>query len=168
MRRRTLLTTLLAGALLAALMVPGVSEAAPPPLTGNVSCAVDGTSAFTPPLAFQAGRTDRRVGPNTKSKWRLDAALTGCTGSQTGGSPRVPGPVDHGELFVKAKATGNQCQHLTDDGLLTIGRRVFRGGESQYRLNGRVTRLKDVKDLLMERYPQIADAIIHIEPPPKG
>jgi divalent metal cation (Fe/Co/Zn/Cd) transporter len=25
-----------------------------------------------------------------------------------------------------------------------------------------------VKDLLMERYPQIADAIIHIEPPPKG
>jgi cation diffusion facilitator family transporter len=25
-----------------------------------------------------------------------------------------------------------------------------------------------VKDLLMQRYPQIADAIIHIEPPPKG
>ena len=25
-----------------------------------------------------------------------------------------------------------------------------------------------VKDLLMERYPQIADAIIHIEPPPRG
>jgi cation diffusion facilitator family transporter len=25
----------------------------------------------------------------------------------------------------------------------------------------------DVKDLLMERYPQIADAIIHIEPPPR-
>jgi cation diffusion facilitator family transporter len=25
-----------------------------------------------------------------------------------------------------------------------------------------------VKDLLMDRYPQIADAIIHIEPPPKG
>ena len=25
-----------------------------------------------------------------------------------------------------------------------------------------------VKDLLMERYPQIADAIIHIEPPPQG
>ncbi len=26
----------------------------------------------------------------------------------------------------------------------------------------------NVKDLLMERYPQIADAIIHIEPPPLG
>jgi divalent metal cation (Fe/Co/Zn/Cd) transporter len=25
-----------------------------------------------------------------------------------------------------------------------------------------------VKDLLMERYPQIADAVIHIEPPPVG
>ena len=26
---------------------------------------------------------------------------------------------------------------------------------------------KDVKDLLMTRFPQIADAIIHIEPPPR-
>ena len=25
---------------------------------------------------------------------------------------------------------------------------------------------KDVKDLLMARFPQIGDAIIHIEPPP--
>src|SRR6185295_4368778 len=37
-----------------------------------------------------------------------------------------------------------------DDGLMSIGRRVFRGGESQYRLNGRVVRLKEIKDLLMD------------------
>ncbi|HSL84315.1 MAG TPA: hypothetical protein VLF66_16195, partial [Thermoanaerobaculia bacterium] len=38
----------------------------------------------------------------------------------------------------------------SDDGTLTIGRRVFRSGESQYRLNGKVVRLKEIKDLLMD------------------
>jgi chromosome segregation protein len=37
-----------------------------------------------------------------------------------------------------------------EEGRITIGRRVFRGGESQYRLNGRTVRLKDVRDLLMD------------------
>ena len=37
-----------------------------------------------------------------------------------------------------------------DDGRITIGRRVFRGGESQYRLNGKVVRMKEIKDLLMD------------------
>src|SRR5215216_4368523 len=37
-----------------------------------------------------------------------------------------------------------------DDGLVSIGRRVFRGGESQYRLNGKVVRLKEIRDLLMD------------------
>src|SRR6185436_561752 len=38
----------------------------------------------------------------------------------------------------------------SDGGLISIGRRVFRGGESQYRLNGRVVRMKEIKDLLMD------------------
>src|SRR6202035_7215 len=38
----------------------------------------------------------------------------------------------------------------SEDGRMTISRRVFRTGESQYRLNGRVVRLKDIKDLLMD------------------
>ena len=36
------------------------------------------------------------------------------------------------------------------DGKVTIGRRVFRTGESQYRLNGKVVRLKQIKDMLMD------------------
>ncbi|HUF78684.1 MAG TPA: chromosome segregation protein SMC, partial [Thermoanaerobaculia bacterium] len=38
----------------------------------------------------------------------------------------------------------------SDEGVLSIGRRVFRSGESQYRLNGKVVRLKEIKDLLMD------------------
>src|SRR6185436_19781381 len=38
----------------------------------------------------------------------------------------------------------------SDGGLISIGRRVFRGGESQYRLNGKLVRLKEIKDLLMD------------------
>src|SRR5262249_17859967 len=37
-----------------------------------------------------------------------------------------------------------------EDGRITLSRRVFRGGEGQYRLNGKVVRLRDVKDLLMD------------------
>jgi chromosome segregation protein len=38
----------------------------------------------------------------------------------------------------------------SDEDRLTIGRRVFRTGESQYSINGKTVRLKDVKDLLMD------------------
>ncbi len=37
-----------------------------------------------------------------------------------------------------------------DNGRLTIGRRVHRSGESQYTLNGKTVRLKDIRDLLMD------------------
>jgi chromosome segregation protein len=33
---------------------------------------------------------------------------------------------------------------------VSIGRRVFRSGESQYRMNGKMVRLKEIKDLLMD------------------
>ncbi|MES1211147.1 MAG: hypothetical protein ABUL63_02305, partial [Acidobacteriota bacterium] len=38
----------------------------------------------------------------------------------------------------------------SEDGQISICRRVFRGGESQYRLNGKLVRLKEIKDLLMD------------------
>src|SRR5687767_12461062 len=37
-----------------------------------------------------------------------------------------------------------------EEGHVVLSRRVFRSGESQYRLNGRVVRLKDFKDILMD------------------
>ncbi|HXI12892.1 MAG TPA: chromosome segregation protein SMC [Thermoanaerobaculia bacterium] len=37
-----------------------------------------------------------------------------------------------------------------DDGKITINRRVFRSGESEFRLNGKRVRLKDISDILMD------------------
>jgi chromosome segregation protein len=38
----------------------------------------------------------------------------------------------------------------SDDGKLTIGRQVFREGEGKYFLNGKVSRLKDIRSLMMD------------------
>src|SRR5436309_6227959 len=37
-----------------------------------------------------------------------------------------------------------------EDGLITLHRRVFRTGESEFRLNGRRVRMKDISDVLMD------------------
>jgi hypothetical protein len=110
--------------MLASLLVPSVSEAGPPPITGIVRCTVVANSSFNPPLNYQQGRLGRRVGANAKSKWILDAQLTDCTGTQTGGNPRIPGPIHHGRLLLKGKASGHQCQNVTDDGI-TVPRMRF-------------------------------------------
>src|SRR5476649_1716624 len=39
---------------------------------------------------------------------------------------------------------------MADDGRITINRRVFRTGESEFRLNGKRVRLKDISDILMD------------------
>ena len=39
---------------------------------------------------------------------------------------------------------------MSDDGRITINRRVFRTGESEFRLNGKRVRLKDISDILMD------------------
>jgi hypothetical protein len=117
-RSRLLITALLGGALatMTVVDIPAV-PAAPPPLTGSVSCTLTAASTFNPPLAYQRGLLGKKVGPNVNSKWLLEGTLTGCTGTQTGGSPRTPGPIDHGEILVKAKATGHHCALLTEHGM---------------------------------------------------
>ena len=37
-----------------------------------------------------------------------------------------------------------------NDGLIVLNRRVFRTGESEFRLNGKRVRLKDISDILMD------------------
>src|SRR6476660_1567414 len=120
MRRhaRLLMTALLGGALTTVTLadVP-VAHAGPPPLVGTVACALTAASTFNPPLNYQRGRLGRRVGPNANAKWSLVGTLTGCTGSQTGGNPNTPGPVDHGDVLVRGKAVGHQCTSLTASGM---------------------------------------------------
>ena len=101
------------------------------------------------------------VGPNGCGKSNLTDAISWVLGEQSAKSLR--GAKMEDVIFngsAKRKPLGMAEVTLTllsdptfdraVDGKIQIGRRVFRTGGSQYRLNGKVVRLKEVKDLLMD------------------
>lgn len=55
-----------------------------------------------------------------------------------------------GMAEVRLTLTTEASFEAAEDGRLTIGRRIHRSGESQYTLNGKTVRLKDIRDLLMD------------------
>src|SRR6266516_3482791 len=60
-------------------------------------------------------------------------------------------PLSMGEVTLTLAATnGDSNNPASDEGRITINRRVFRTGESEFRLNGRRVRLKDISDILMD------------------
>lgn len=54
-----------------------------------------------------------------------------------------------GEVTLTLGASNGHSE-LADDGRIVINRRVFRTGESEFRLNGKRVRLKDISDILMD------------------
>src|ERR1700712_4681054 len=123
---------------------------------------ISGFKSFVDPVEVRfAGGITAIVGPNGCGKSNLSEAITWVLGEQSAKTLRG-GPMDD-VIFTGTggrKPLGIAECVLTlatdlsfpgaEDGRITIGRRVFRGGEGQYRLNGKVTRLKEVKDLLMD------------------
>jgi chromosome segregation protein len=126
------------------------------------SLEISGFKSFVDPVTVElAGGITAIVGPNGCGKSNLSEAMTWVLGEQSAKSLR--GGTMEDVIFNGAesrKPLGMAECTLTlrtdpsfpraEEGRITIGRRVFRGGESQYRLNGRVVRLKDIKDLLMD------------------
>src|SRR5260370_16584747 len=56
-----------------------------------------------------------------------------------------------GELTLGlATVNGDRNLPVSDDGRITLTPRVFRTGESEFRLNGKRVRLKDISDILMD------------------
>src|SRR5947209_6373903 len=47
-------------------------------------------------------------------------------------------------------SNGDSTHPMADDGRIVIHRRVFRTGESEFRLNGKRVRMKDISDILMD------------------
>ena len=121
-----LLVTALLGGSLATMTVFGQSaaHAATPPLTGTVSCTLTAASTFTPALGYHQGIGGKRVSPSANAKWRVEGTLTACSGAQTGGNPRIPGPIARGEILLKGKAVGHQCGSLTANGMTVTSVRI--------------------------------------------
>src|SRR5438876_803383 len=119
----------------------------------------DGVTQRTFPAALTAV-----VGPNGCGKSNICDALIWVLGENRAshirgetmddvifqGSARRR-PLSMGEVTLTLAATnGDSNNPAADDGRITINRRVFRTGESEFRLNGKRVRLKDISDILMD------------------
>jgi chromosome segregation protein len=126
------------------------------------SLEISGFKSFVDPVTIEiAGGITAIVGPNGCGKSNLSEAMTWVLGEQSakslrggtmedvifnGAESRKPLGMAECTLTLRTDAAFPRAE----DGRITIGRRVFRGGEGQYRLNGKVVRLKEIKDLLMD------------------
>jgi chromosome segregation protein len=123
---------------------------------------VNGFKTFVEPVVshFAPGIT-AIVGPNGCGKSNLAEAVTWVLGEQSAKSLRGSSmeevifngtherkPLGFAEVNLSFRTDGSIEE--AEDGRITIGRRIFRGGEGQYRLNDRVVRLKDIRDILMD------------------
>src|SRR5438067_5820594 len=126
---------------------------------------INGFKSFYEPahLTFPAALT-AVVGPNGCGKSNICDALIWVLGENRAshirgetmddvifqGSARRRA-LSMGEVTLTLAATnGDSNNPAADDGRITINRRVFRTGESEFRLNGRRVRLKDISDILMD------------------
>jgi chromosome segregation protein len=123
---------------------------------------LSGFKSFVVPAALDlAGDLTAIVGPNGCGKSNLADAVIWVLGERSAKSLR--GSKMEDVIFAGARgrkplgmaevtldlSTASGFRGI-EDGNLTIGRRVFRTGESQYTINGKTVRLKDIKDLLMD------------------
>jgi chromosome segregation protein len=123
---------------------------------------ISGFKSFVDPVTVEfAGGITAIIGPNGCGKSNLSDAMTWVLGEQSAKSLRgatmedvIFNGSDSRKPLGMAEATltllTDPSVAAAEEGRITISRRVFRGGESQYRLNGKVVRLKDVRDLLMD------------------
>ncbi|HKI85510.1 MAG TPA: AAA family ATPase, partial [Thermoanaerobaculia bacterium] len=123
---------------------------------------ISGFKSFVDPVTMGfAGGLTAIVGPNGCGKSNISDAVTWVLGEQSAKTLRgstmedvifngteARKPVDMAEVEM-VLSTDPSSPHA-EDGKITIARRVFRSGESQYRLNGKTVRLKDIRDLLMD------------------
>ncbi|HZF10292.1 MAG TPA: chromosome segregation protein SMC [Thermoanaerobaculia bacterium] len=123
---------------------------------------ISGFKSFVDPVTVEfAGGITAIIGPNGCGKSNLSDAMTWVLGEQSAKSLRgstmedvIFNGSDSRKPLGMAEATlsmrTDPSLAASEDGRITISRRVFRGGESQYRLNGKLVRLKDIRDLLMD------------------
>src|SRR5205823_3659271 len=126
---------------------------------------INGFKSFHDPanLTFPAAMT-AVVGPNGCGKSNICDAIIWVLGENRAshirgetmddvifqGSARRR-PLSMGEVTLTLGTSNGDSDHpMADDGRIVINRRVFRTGESEFRLNGRRVRMKDISDILMD------------------
>src|SRR5437762_13523339 len=126
---------------------------------------IHGFKSFYDPanLTFPAAMT-AVVGPNGCGKSNICDAIIWVLGENRAAHVRgetrddviVQGsarrrPRSLGDVTLTLRTSNGDSDHpMADDGRIVINRRVFRTGESEFRLNGRRVRMKDISDILMD------------------
>jgi chromosome segregation protein len=126
---------------------------------------IHGFKSFYDPanLAFPSAMT-AVVGPNGCGKSNICDAIIWVLGENRAshirgetmddvifqGSARRR-PLSMGEVTLTLGTSNGHSDHpMADEGRIVINRRVFRTGESEFRLNGKRVRMKDISDILMD------------------
>jgi chromosome segregation protein len=123
---------------------------------------LSGFKSFVDPVTLNfAGGITAIVGPNGCGKSNISDGMTWVLGEQSAKSlrgGRMEDIIFNGSDARRPLGLAEATLTLRTDpsfprsmeGRITIGRRVFRSGEGQYKLNGKTVRLKEIKDLLMD------------------
>jgi chromosome segregation protein len=126
------------------------------------SLHLSGFKSFLDPTSLRfAGQLTAVVGPNGCGKSNLADAVIWVLGERSAKSLRgetmedvifagSEGRKALGMAEVRVELETDPGFAAADDGRLTITRRVHRSGEGEYFVNGRRTRLKDIRSLLMD------------------
>src|SRR5438128_2484424 len=110
-------TTVAALVILTQVAVP--VGAAGVPRTGTGRRGASGAAIVHKTLQFSAGPR-----PARDSRLTFRTPAVSFTGSQTGGNPHHPGPVDHAKVIINGQATGHTCSGLSADGLHAVKMKV--------------------------------------------
>ena len=112
-------------------------------------------------IRFDAGVTGV-VGPNGSGKSNLSDAVRWVLGETSSRQLRAAGKMEdvifggtrrRGAMgFAQVRLTLDNTDHTfdLDADEVTIGRKYYRSGDSEYTINGQVCRLKDVYELLLD------------------
>src|SRR5438046_67508 len=141
---------------------------APPPLSSTSlmlrieKLEINGFKSFYDPaqLTFPQALT-AVVGPNGCGKSNICDAIIWVLGENRATHIRgetMEDVIFQGSARRRALSMGEVTLTLrsenghpaADNGILTLNRRVFRTGESEFRLNGKRVRMKDISDILMD------------------
>jgi chromosome segregation protein len=110
-----------------------------PELSDAVAKVIDGSSG-------QA--SDGAVRPAEDSPESMDSTETGALGERHGETEQSPDGVPGARKPWKKRAEKKPAM-ARRPGEVVIGRRLYRSGQSEYLINGRVARLRDVQEIFM-------------------